>query len=143
VQNNPRHPLAWYELGVKQQENERETYAVQALQRAVELDPSYLEAWLALAISYTNENDKGGACHAIEQWVRNNERYGASRPLESLNRESETSAAGRHEQLIQCLMALARSAPEGEVDADIQTALGVLFNTREVLILFSPLSWAY
>ncbi|KAF8518787.1 hypothetical protein JB92DRAFT_2065291 [Gautieria morchelliformis] len=131
VQNNPRNAIAWYELGVKQQENERETHAVQALQRAVELDPSYLEAWLALAISYTNENDKAGAYDAIEQWVRNNERYGDSRPLESLNRESETSPGGRQEQLIQCLMALARTAPDGEVDADIQTALGVLLNTSE------------
>lgn len=122
-----RNPVGWFELGVKQQENERESMAIQALQRAVELDPSYLEAWLALAISHTNENEKSGAYDAIEHWVRNNERYKDRQPLRLME---EMSGTERHEQLLQCLMGLARAAPE--VDADVQTALGVLLNTCEV-----------
>ena len=136
VQNDAGNPVSWFELGVKQQENERETHAIRALQRAVELDPSYLEAWLALAISFTNENDKNGACDAIEHWVRINGRYEASGPLDSLDKGGEKSGGERHQQLIQCLMALARAVPDGEVDADIQTALGVLLNTSEVYFIF-------
>jgi len=131
VQNHPRNPAAWFELGVKQQENERELSAIQALQRAVELDPSYLEAWLALAISHGNENDRNGAYDAIEHWVRNNGRYEGAQ-LMALLESGEKTAKERHEALIQCLMGLARTAPEGEIDADIQTALGVLLNTSEV-----------
>lgn len=134
MQNNMGNPVAWFDLGVKQQENEREADAIQALRRAVELDPSYLEAWLALAISYTNESDKNGAYDAIEHWVRNNERYKDKRPLDSLDREM---ASERHEQLVECLMGLARAVPE--VDADIQTALGVMLNTCEVRVLRYPL----
>lgn len=132
MQNDMRNPIAWFELGVKQQENEREAHAIQALQRAVELDSSYLEAWLALSISYTNENDKDGACDAIEHWVRVNERYRDYRFLDPLDKSDERTGSERHQQLIQCLMELARAAPDGEVDADIQTALGVLLNTSEV-----------
>ena len=38
VQRDPTDALRWYELGVKQQENEREQKAVQALRRALELE---------------------------------------------------------------------------------------------------------
>ncbi|KAF8581617.1 TPR-like protein [Ramaria rubella] len=131
VQNDRQNPVAWFELGVKQQENEREHSAIQALQRAVELEPSYLEAWLALAISHTNEGNKNGAYNAIEHWVRNNEQYEGGRLMSSLDKSGEKAVSVRHDDLIQCLMRLARSAQDGEVDADIQTALGVLLNTSE------------
>ncbi len=39
MQRDMNNARAWYELGVKQQENEREDRALQALERAVELDP--------------------------------------------------------------------------------------------------------
>ena len=132
VQNDLRNPVAWFELGVKQQENEREISAIKALQRAVALKPSYLEAWLALAISNTNENDRNGAYDAIEQWVRNNGRYEGARLMALPEDNGEKAPGVRRAELIQCLMGLARTAPEGEIDADIQTALGVLLNTGEV-----------
>lgn len=135
VQRNPSNAAIWYELGVKQQENEREGKALQALQRAVELDPSLLPAWLALAISYTNDNDRQGTYQAISQWVHRNDRYmdaadrfRAGHPL----REGAVMTE-KFTYLIDCLIAMARSG-SGEVDADIQIALAVLLNSHEVRV---------
>lgn len=125
---------AWYELGVKQQENEREHKALQALQRAVELQPSHLPSWLALAISYTNDNNRQGAYDAIYEWVGRNDKYTeAVHAFRTLNPENATGSLGeRYSQLISCLITMARSDVSGEVDADIQIALAVLLNTNEV-----------
>jgi len=124
----------WYELGVKQQENEREYKALQALQRAVELDPSHLPAWLALAISYTNDNNRQGTYDAIYEWVSRNERYQeAVNQFRSQNPvNNHLSLAERYGQLIQCLITMARSDLTEDIDADIQIALAVLLNTNEV-----------
>ena len=51
VQRDPANASVWFNLGVKQQENEREGKAIQALRRALELEPGHLPSWLALAIS--------------------------------------------------------------------------------------------
>ena len=75
VQRDPTNASAWFNLGVKQQENERESNAVLALTQAVSLDPSYLPAWLALAISHTNEGERDLAEEAINQWIRKNPKY--------------------------------------------------------------------
>ena len=71
----PDSAQAWFDLGVKQQENERETLALQALRRAVELDPAHLPAWLALATSSTNESLRQDAVDAVREWIMRNEKY--------------------------------------------------------------------
>ncbi|KIM45239.1 hypothetical protein M413DRAFT_441922 [Hebeloma cylindrosporum] len=133
VQRNMNDATVWYELGVKQQENEREHKALQALQRAVELDPSHLPAWLALAISYTNDNNRKGTHDAIYEWVSRNDRYQEAvkqfRSASSVN--NDMSLAERYGQLIQCLITMARSDLTEEIDADIQIALAILLNTNE------------
>ena len=132
MQRNMENATAWYELGVKQQENEREYKALQALERAVELDPSHLPAWLALAISYTNDNNRQGTYDAIYEWVNRNTKYhDAVHQFQVQNPGSMSSPlAERYSQLIQCLITMVRST--GEVDADIQIALAILLNTNEV-----------
>jgi len=141
VQRDPQSASAWFDLGVKQQENEREPNAILALKRALELDPTHLPAWLALAISYTNENDRSAADDTIEQWVRRNPKYNSVvkaffAASEALNRDVEVaegmSQLRHHTELVDCLMAMARDgAQTGEVDADVQIALAVLLNTSE------------
>ncbi|KAJ7647128.1 hypothetical protein FB45DRAFT_1019399 [Roridomyces roridus] len=119
VQRNMTDASAWFDLGVKQQANEREKQALAALSRAVELDPSHLPAWLALAISHTNDGNREATHDAIRNW------YKASHP------ESVTaSMPERFGSLIQCLINMARS-DAGNIDADIQIALAVLLNTNE------------
>ena len=75
MQREPKNANRWYDLGVKQQENEREQKATQALRKALELDPDLLPAWLALGVSLTNEGNRAGASNAIKEWIERNKRY--------------------------------------------------------------------
>ncbi|KAF9529189.1 hypothetical protein CPB83DRAFT_869092 [Crepidotus variabilis] len=133
VQRNVNDAGAWYDLGVKQQENEREHKALQALERAVELDPTHLPAWLALAISYTNDNNRQGTYDAIYEWVSRNAKYEqAVSRFRALNPDSaDLTLADQYSQLIACLITMATSDVNGDVDADTQIALAVLLNTNE------------
>ena len=140
---------AWFELGVKQQENEREYRALQALKRAVELDPSHLPAWLALAISYTNDSNKQGTYDAVYEWVNRNTKYQdvVQKFFAQDPRNMSSPLAERYSHLIQCLITMVRSNITGEIDVDIQVALAVLLNTNEacsidiILMHFRLLIW--
>ena len=132
VQRDPNNTQAWFELGVKQQENERERQAISALQHALQLDPSHLPSWLALAISYTNEGDRHGTYQAIQNWVKHNKRY---RDIVSAFEAHGTGLDDEEDEfqkLISCLIAMARGTQDAEVDADVQIALATLLNTNEV-----------
>ncbi|KAH9831276.1 TPR-like protein [Rhodofomes roseus] len=133
VQRDPTNASRWYELGVKQQENEREQKAVQALRRALELDPSHLPSWIAVAVSHTNESNRQGTYASIYEWVERNERYRSTveqfRALNPIN--DEMTQTEKFATLIQCLIEMARGDQSGEIDADIQIALAVLLNTNE------------
>lgn len=129
---DPENAQAWFDLGVKQQANEREDKAIQALRRATELDSSLLAAWLELAVSYTNEGHRSHAYDAIEDWVNRKEIYAdAVRRWRESYVDSRTRA-DRAQDLISCLIEMARSVPGGAIDADVQIALGVLLTTSEV-----------
>lgn len=134
MQRDPTNAAAWFELGVKQQENEREAKAIQALQCAVDLDPSHLPTWLALSVSYTNDGNRLGAYDAIRQWVLRHSQYETIVSGTGL----ATDARGDFAGLIDVLIRMARSADqrEGGVDADVQVALAVLLNTTEVRLFF-------
>ncbi|KDQ57825.1 hypothetical protein JAAARDRAFT_58405 [Jaapia argillacea MUCL 33604] len=133
VQRNAQDHLAWYDLGVKQQENEREQKAIEALTRALELDPTHLPSWLALSISHTNEGHREHAYEAIKQWVGRNDRYRpAVDQYRAQNPENPSAVLSeRFRDLTQCLITMARSDLSGQIDADIQVALAVLLNTNE------------
>ncbi|OJA18614.1 hypothetical protein AZE42_01769 [Rhizopogon vesiculosus] len=131
VQRDPNNAAAWYELGVKQQENEREAKAIQALERSVELEPSHLSAWLALSVSYTNDSNRTGVYNAIKEWALQNSKYQHIVQSANLN-TANVPSPGDFGALIQCLIGMARSADEvGGVDAEVQVALAVLLNTTE------------
>lgn len=136
VQRDPTNASAWLELGVKQQENEREGLAIAALHKAIQLNPTLREAWLALAVSYTNENDRMSAFEAIERWIEATPEYNAVvKQHRSESKEGSKAGVGfaeRHERLSNLLIALARyGSAQDKVDADVQVALGVLFNASE------------
>lgn len=125
VQADPRNVSAWYNLGLKQQENERDESAILAFAKVLQLDPTHRPAQLALAVSYTNEGQPEAAQTSLEEWVR----------LADGSFEIDASATGfndRHSALILQLVNMARATPEGQIDADVQVALGVLFNTSNV-----------
>lgn len=131
MQRDPANAAAWFELGVKQQENEREAKAIQALERAIELDPSHLPTWLALAVSYTNDTHRLGAYDAVREWALRNPKYQAVVSGSTL----ATAARGDFAGLIDVLIRMATSTNhqnQGGVDADVQVALAVLLNATEV-----------
>ncbi|GAA5965520.1 hypothetical protein JCM3765_007362 [Sporobolomyces pararoseus] len=143
VQTDPRNASAWFSLGLKQQENEREELAISALQRAIELDPTVSRgaAHLALAISYTNESRRGAAYEQIDKWVdvvSRSDRVYANEISQYRNLFGSTlpsTSTERHQYLTGLLIRLAQSGTEsmveGGVDADVQVAMGVLFNSSE------------
>ena len=144
VQRDPSNARAWYELGVKQQENEREQQAILALQRSLDLDPCHLPSWLALAISYTNEGDRRGTYEAIQNWIKYNEAYRDVLDAYQVGDGGEPNNTDQFQKLISCLIAMARglsrpgTGSDDEVDADVQIALAVLLNTNEVLLRMRP-----
>jgi peroxin-5 len=128
VQQDPTSAAAWFELGVKQQENEREAKAIQALQHSINLDPSHLPAWLALSISHTNDSNRMGTYNAVREWVLRNQKYQDVVSHTTLRSDSP----GNFTRLVDVLIVMARSADQkGGVDADVQIALAVLLNTTE------------
>lgn len=142
VQMYPENASAWLSLGLKQQENEREPLAIQALLRALELDSSLGDAWLGLAVSYTNDNLRGKAYSAIERWAELQSDYRdvvqdyASR-MNALGQGSASDDSAtlgqRHAYLTGLLVEMARAgaSTESYVDPEVQIALGVLFNASE------------
>jgi tetratricopeptide (TPR) repeat protein len=126
VQQEPRDASAWIALGLKQQENEREDAAIRALAKATELDPDARGAYLALAVSYTNEGREESAHAALERWIE----LGPAADLPMSQTPGESSQE-RKARIIDSLIHIARMSPD-DLDADVQVALGVLFNSSEV-----------
>jgi tetratricopeptide (TPR) repeat protein len=142
VQRDPKNVQAWYALGVKQQDNEREQKAIEALCQAVELDPEYVPSWLALGVSHTNESNRAKAYGAIREWVKRHPRFpqtaaGLSGGFtdDVLEPGSERIQKAVYEGLIACLIEMIRNASGSEeehrIDPDVQIALAVLLNSNE------------
>lgn len=135
---DPDSSRAWFDLAIKQQELERDDQAIRALLQCISLDPECKEAYLALSVSYTNEGMIREGHSVLERWVDGASESGLARNKgddADLGR-FETGAPGvhknqRHEVLTRELMRMARLMPEGDIDADVQVALGVLFNASE------------
>ncbi|ORY53668.1 TPR-like protein, partial [Rhizoclosmatium globosum] len=122
VQIDPMDATSWKNLGLRQQENENEGAAINALRKAIELDPTLLDSHIALAVSYTNESMFSEAYKALEGWLANNPQYShllSQQPATNFN---------HHEHLTATFLAAARLSSATSFDAGPQMALGVLFN---------------
>ena len=131
VQAHPTDASKWYHLGLRQQENERETQAIAALHEALQLDPTMKDAWLALAVSYTNENEREEALEALDRWIHVHTKY-HSAVQSFLSQRRHLPEMSTHKRLANVLMAMARASaqdPHEPIDGDVQVALGVLFNS--------------
>ncbi|GHJ84307.1 hypothetical protein NliqN6_0709 [Naganishia liquefaciens] len=128
VLEDPGDARAWFSLGIRQQENERDDQAIHALLQGIRLEPSLREAYLALAVSYANEGDLLAAHNVLEKWITIFQNAGEDVASDNVPHVGKSK---RHETLANALMEMARMAPHGDIDADIQIALGVLFNASE------------
>ncbi|KAI8100185.1 uncharacterized protein BX664DRAFT_323091 [Halteromyces radiatus] len=136
----PVDAIYWYELGISLQDMEQDKDAIDAFQQALALDPSMVDAWLGLAISYTNEHQRGKAYDCLEKWLENNGKY----MMYSKSSNKNNIMKDRYTSLVDQYLAVARSAPGNlgtthvrtnletndestPMDEDVQVILGILF----------------
>lgn len=133
VQQDPQHTAAWVALGSAQAQNEKETPAIRALEQALKLDPSNLEALMGLAISYTNDGWDSTAYRTLERWLAT--KYPSIIDPSSLTLDSDLGFTDRHilhERVTDLFIRAAQLSPDGEhMDPDVQVGLGVLFYGQE------------
>jgi peroxin-5 len=128
VQKDPQHVAAWVKLGEAQAQNEKETPAIRALEQALHIDPSNLEALMGLAVSYTNEGYESSAYRTLERWVATKYPSLIKEPLSSDAEMGFTDRHLLHEKVTNLFIAAAQLSPTGEqMDPDVQVGLGVLF----------------
>jgi hypothetical protein len=104
-----------------------------ALSKVVQLQPDYREAYLALAVSYTNEGEKEAANTMLERWLDLTP-SSARKHVEDGDADTGREKIGyeaRRARVVERLIDMANLNPE-EVDPEVQIALGVLFNASEV-----------
>jgi tetratricopeptide (TPR) repeat protein len=132
IQLDPGDSKTWEQLGLLQQENEHDSAAITCLEKAVFLDPSNcLDAWLALAVSYTNEHCRMDAYNCLEQWIAHSDKYAHILKNEKLGKDYK-SQIRRHKYITHLFLEAARTQPGSEeMDPDVQVGLGVLFNMSE------------
>lgn len=140
VKQQPDNAAIWELLGQSQAENEKDTNAIAALKRSLELQPNNPKAMMALAVSYTNESLQHQALKMLIGWLNTNETYRALIPakmLEHLNEQglpfqpdaaTSTMLHGPELKEVQDVFLQAVFQSQPSIDADIQEALGVLFN---------------
>ncbi|KAG0199301.1 Peroxisomal membrane signal receptor PTS1 [Mortierella sp. GBA30] len=125
VQQDDTNSRAWMMLGNVQAQNEKEEPAIRALERAVQVDANNLDAYMNLAVSYTNEGYDHQAYLTLERWLATKypDIVAANGPPAKSISSWET-----HGRVTDLYLQAVRNAPAGaEVDADLQVGLGVLF----------------
>ncbi|KAJ1977257.1 hypothetical protein H4R35_002372 [Dimargaris xerosporica] len=135
VQRDPQDARAWHSLGIRQQENEQDALAIASLQKAVQLGAGSTNAYIDLAVSYTNENCRLDAYDALESWISSHPKYqsllgksaAGKSPLQQQNDPRQ-----RHQYIEQLYLQAVRQNPQPEtMDPDVQVALGVLSHVVE------------
>ncbi|CAG8466387.1 1006_t:CDS:2 [Ambispora gerdemannii] len=122
VRKDPNSSEAWTWLGNTQAQNEKEEPAIRALEKAIEIDGTNLEALMSLAVSYTNENYEQQSYLTLERWMtaKYPEIVTSSAPMDTVH--------DTHSRVTELFLRAARNAPDGQqMDPDVQVGLGVLF----------------
>lgn len=132
VKQDPENPEIWELLGFSQAENEKDPNAIAALNKALSFNPNNMPVLMALAVSYTNESMQNQALKMLVKWMKCNPKYEALVPPQMLQSQETPLASslmgGPSLQDVQDLYIKAVQTSPNEIDADIQEALGVLFN---------------
>lgn len=133
AKKEPERAEVWQLLGTSQAENEMDPQGIAALKRAHELQPENREVLMALSVCYTNEGLQNNAVRMLSSWLAVHPKYkhlASEYPelqFEGTSLASSLIGASKLRDLQQIyLEAVRQRAPE--VDADVQEALGVLYN---------------
>ncbi|XP_029735725.2 peroxisomal targeting signal 1 receptor [Aedes albopictus] len=132
VKQDPENPEIWELLGFSQAENEKDPNAIAALNKALSFNPNNMPVLMALAVSYTNESMQNQALKMLVKWMKCSPKYESLvPPVMMVSEESPLASSlmgGPSLQEVQDLFIKAVQQSPNEIDADIQEALGVLFN---------------
>ncbi|ANB12485.1 Pex5p [Sugiyamaella lignohabitans] len=132
VKKNPDHVEAWARLGACQAQNEKEDPAIRALERAIKLDPSNLNALLNLSVSYTNEGYENAAYATLERWLATKYPDIAQKARQQEPKLENEDRFQLHSRVTELFIRAAQMSPDGaSIDADVQVGLGVLFYGNE------------
>jgi peroxin-5 len=123
VKQKPEHSAAWQLLGAAQAENDRDDLASVALLKAIQADPDNRDALITLSVSYVNDFRKHRALECLQQWLSTSPHYQSIDTSVQLGQNFERN----HEIITDMFIQAARMRPE-DPDADVQIALGLLFN---------------
>ncbi|KAJ7217779.1 hypothetical protein GGX14DRAFT_597915 [Mycena pura] len=124
---------AWILLGETRNMDEREDAGMRALVEGVKLAEAAGVpgvGMLSLAISYTNENMDRASHSMLLRWIRS--RFPSHPvPAETIAAIPTNTTWDTHARLTDLFLALARTQhSRGEMDPDVQVALGILFYTN-------------
>ncbi|KAI4460797.1 peroxisomal targeting signal 1 receptor pex5 [Holotrichia oblita] len=129
VKKEPENSEAWLLLGTTQAENEQDPKAICALKECLKLEPNNLKALMSLSVSYTNESYYNQACQSLMSWLKENPKYSDLVPPEFPISGQVTSLLDlNHHKVVQDLYIKAAQRQPTDVDYEVQSGLGVLFN---------------
>ncbi|KAJ1984926.1 hypothetical protein H4R34_000377 [Dimargaris verticillata] len=135
VQQNPQDARAWHSLGIRQQENEQDALAIASLRKAVGLGAGLTNAYIDLAVSYTNENCRLDAYDALESWISSHSKYQSLLGTSATGKpplQQQKDPHQRHQYIENLYLQAVRQNPQPEtMDPDVQVALGVLSHVVE------------
>eukprot|EP01125_Pyxidicula_operculata_P006415 TRINITY_DN2225_c0_g1_i2.p1 TRINITY_DN2225_c0_g1~~TRINITY_DN2225_c0_g1_i2.p1 ORF type:complete len:704 (-),score=174.46 TRINITY_DN2225_c0_g1_i2:125-2236(-) len=128
VAQNDKDANAWCKLGLAQAENDKDNLAIKALEQSIAVQPDNLEALLGLAVSHTNEFHVGKAVETLRSWLSVNPTYAslAGEAMEGFIIGNPDANLKRLEGLF--IQAARLKSSTSEIDPDIHTALGLLYN---------------
>lgn len=133
AKKEPERMEIWQLLGVSQAENEMDPQGIAALKRALDLQPENRQVLMALAVCYTNESLQSSAVKMLSNWIEVHPQYKhLLTPYPQLQSEGTSLASSliggnKLRDLQQVYLEAVRMQP-AQVDADLQEALGVLYN---------------
>lgn len=133
AKKEPERAEVWQLLGTSQAENEMDPQGIAALKRAHDLQPDNRQVLMALAVCYTNEGLQNNAVRMLCNWLEAHPKYKhlveAHPELHAEGTSLASSLIGPNKlrDLQQIYLEAVRQHP-AEVDADVQEALGVLYN---------------
>lgn len=128
AQQQPDSAEAWFLLGTTQAENEQDPLAITALKKSLEINPTQLEGYITLAAAYTNENMSKHAYISLLDWLKASPKYADIFPQDVDSRKLEVKQLEAH---VKSLYIKAVQLNVNQIDADVQNALGVVFNISQ------------
>lgn len=132
VQEDPKHTEAWLKLGQVQIQNEKELHGITALENCLLVDPKNLTALMSLAISYVNEGYDNAAFKTFENWIESKYPDVVSKARNENPGDTSDDRYSLNKRITNLFLRAAQLSPAGaNIDADVQTGLGVLFYSME------------